>query len=346
MSEITLGKIAEHIGARLIGSAETKITGAMTLDKAGPGEITFLSNPKYENAAKATAAEAVIAASEIDTEADLLIVEDPYYGFMQSVVLLHGHREHPKIGISKQASVADSAKVGQGTNVHPFARICEDAKVGKRCEIYPGVFIGAGSVVGDDCILYPNSVVYDDSVLGDRVILQGCSVIGQDGFGFSTHKGVHHKIPQIGRAVLEDDVEIGSCAVVERGTLDDTIIGKGSKIGDAVAIGHGTKVGPYCLMVPQVAVAGSVNIGHHCVFGGQVGVVGHITIGDEVIVGAQAGVTGNVPSKSVVMGAPAIEVTKGKRAYALIEFLPEIRKKIRSMEKEITSLKAKVAEKK
>ena len=341
MPQKKLKDIANHVGGRIIGDAQVMIESASTLDSAGTGQITFLSNPKYAPKVKETQAAAVLVAQEVETNAVQIVTEDPYYAFMQAVVLLHGHREHPQTGISPQASVAESAVIGQNCNIHPFAIIHDNAVVGDNCQIYSGVFIGPNVTLGSDCIIYPNAVIYDGCQLDDRVIVQSNASVGQDGYGFATHKGEHHKIPQIGIVVLEDDVEIGSNCVIERGTLDNTIIGKGSKVGDAVAIGHGTKIGPHCLLVPQAGIAGSAELGHHCVIGGQVGVVGHIKIGNMVTVGAQAAVINNVPDGSTVLGAPAIDANKAKRAYALIETLPDIRKKLRLLDKEISKLKDK-----
>ena len=333
MQTKTLGELAKHVGGEVVGDAAMQIHSASTLDKAGPGQITFLSNKKYVPLVKDTQAGAVITAEKMDSRASLLIAEDPYYAFMQIVVLLHGHRQHPQTGVSSHAFVSSTAKLGSDCNIHPFATIGENAVIGKNCQVYPGAFIGPNVTVGDDCILYPNAVIYDGCVIGNRVIVQSSASIGQDGFGFATHQGVHHKIPQIGKVVLEDDVEIGSGCAIERGTLDDTVIGRGSKIGDLVAIGHGTKIGPYCLLVPQVGVSGSVTMGHHCVLGGQVGVVGHIKIGNLVKIGAKAGVVNNVPDGATIVGTPAIDANKAKRAYSLIEYLPEMRKKIKELER-------------
>jgi UDP-3-O-[3-hydroxymyristoyl] glucosamine N-acyltransferase len=331
----TLGELASHVGGTVVGNSAAPIHSASTLDKAGPGEITFLSNKKYAPQVKDTRADAVIVAEAMDSPASLIVVADPYYAFMQIVVLLHGHREHPRIGFSSQASVSASAKLATGCNVHPFAVVSENAVIGANCQLYPGVFIGPNVTIGDDCIFYPNAVIYDGCVIGHRVIVQSNASVGQDGFGFATHKGVHHKIPQIGRVILEDDVEIGSSCAIERGTLDDTVIGQGSKIGDMVAIGHGTKIGPHCLLVPQVGISGSVTMGHHCVLAGQVGVVGHIKIGNMVTIGAKAGVVGNVPDGAIIVGTPAIDASKAKRAYSLIEYLPEMKRKIKEIERQL-----------
>ena len=178
-------------------------------------------------------------------------------------------------------------------------------------------------------------MIYDKCKVGNRVIIQANATIGEHGFGFATHEGEHHKIPHIGRTIIEDDVEIGAGSGIERGTLDDTIIGRGSKLGDLVAIGHGTKVGPYSLLVAQVGIAGSTTLGHHCVAGGQAGIVGHINIGNMVKIGAQAGVINDVPDGKVIVGAPAIDASKARRAYSLIETLPEMRQSIRQIEKKL-----------
>lgn len=334
----TLKELADHIGGKIVGDESIKIQGASTLNKAGKGEITFLSNPKYVPQVKTTQASAVIVSQEMESSATLLIAEDPYYAFMQIVVLLHGHREHPTIGISPNATINETAVMGENCQINPNVTICENAKIGSNCYFYPGVFIGPNVEIGNDCILYPNAVIYDGCKIGNRVIVQSNASVGQDGFGFATHKGEHHKIPQIGRVILEDDAEIGSGCAIERGTLDDTIIGKGSKIGDLVAIGHGTKVGPGCLLVPQVGVAGSAELGQYVVLGGQVGVVGHIKIGNRVKVAAKAGVINSVPDSAVLAGTPAINAYKAKRAYSLIETLPDMRKKLKRLQRRLDAL--------
>jgi UDP-3-O-[3-hydroxymyristoyl] glucosamine N-acyltransferase len=336
----TLEQLAKHVGGKVIGNPETIIESAATLENARPGEISFLSNRKYKHQVAETKASAVIVGEEVETNAALLLVEDPYYAFMQIVVMLHGYRKHKKAGISSRASVADSAVLGENCNVDDFAVIGDKATVGRNCVIYPGVFIGPDTIIGEDCIIYPNAVIYDGCKVGNRVIIHANASIGQDGFGFATQEGTHHKIPQIGCVILEDDVEIGSGCAIERGTLDETIIGQGSKIGDMVAIGHGTKIGPHCLLVPQVGVAGSAVLGHHCVLGGQVGVVGHIKIGNMVTIGAQAGVINDIPDGATVLGAPAIDANIAKRAFTMIQYLPEMRKSIRRLEKSIAKIEA------
>jgi len=339
MAGRTLGELAKHVGGRIRGDAGTVIEAVSTIDKAGMGEITFLSNKKYEPQLKTTRASAVIVAKEVEIDAALLIVEDPYYAFMQIVVLMYGHRKHKDTGISKQASISGTAKIGKNCNIYDFATIDDNVIMGKNCVVYPGVFIGSDVSIGDDCIFYPNAVIYNGCQIGSRVIVHANATVGEDGYGFATHKGIHHKIPQVGIVILEDDVEIGAGSAIERATLGETIIRQGTKIGDNVAIGHGTVVGPHCLLVPQVGIAGSVTMGHHCVLGGQVGIAGHIKIGNMVQIGAKSGVSNNIPDGEILLGIPASDANRTKRVYATLSQLPEMRKKIRDLEKQLDELK-------
>lgn len=343
MQERTLGELAEYVGGRVCGDPNVVIKTASTLGRADEGDISFLTNRKYEKQLRTTKASAVIVGKETPTTTvPLLIADDPYYAFMQIMVLLHGHRKHKKVGISPQASISDTAKIGVDCHICDFATISDGAKIRDGCVIYPGVYIGRDVQIGNDSIIYPNVAVYDGCRIGNRVIINANSAIGEDGFGYATHKGIHHKIPQTGTVVIEDDVEIGACCGIERGTLSDTIIGQGSKLGDMVAIGHGTKVGPHCLLVAQVGIAGSTNIGHHCVVGGQVGIVGHINIGNNVTIAAQAGVINNIADNKVVLGAPAIEANMGRRAYSMIQYLPEMRQSIRDLQNQMKQIASSV----
>ncbi|MFC1635040.1 UDP-3-O-(3-hydroxymyristoyl)glucosamine N-acyltransferase [Planctomycetota bacterium] len=341
MQERTLGELAEYVGGHVCGDPNIVIRAASTLGRADNGEISFLTNRKYEKQLKTTKASAVIVGKETPAvTVPLLIAEDPYYAFMQIMVLLHGHRKHKKVGISPHAAISDTAKIGSDCHIYDFAIISDGARIKDGCIIYPGTYIGQDVHIGNDSIIYPNVTIYDGCKIGNRVIINANSAIGEDGFGYATHKGIHHKIPQTGLVVIEDDVEIGACCGIERGTLSDTVIGQGSKLGDSVTIGHGTRIGPHCLLVAQVGVAGSTNIGHHCMIGGQVGIVGHITIGNHVTIGAQAGVINSIPDNKVVLGAPAVDANMARRAYSMIQYLPDMRQSIRELQnkmKQITS---------
>ncbi len=293
-TSMRLDELARAISADLVGGdPSTDITSCATLEAAKPGQLSFLANPKYLAQLQTTSATAVCVSPAVtSTNTALLQSKDPYYAFTQAMILLHGFRKHPFTGI------------------HPRAYVDPTASVGENTIVYPNAFIGPRVKIGKDCIIYPNVTIYDDCVLGDRVTLHaGCS-IGQDGFGYATHarKGeapAHHKIPQIGNVVIEDDVELGANCSIDRATMGSTVIGRGTKFSNGVVIGHGTKVGPYNLYVAQVGIAGSVKTGAYVVMGGQVGVAGHLTIGDQVQIGAQAGIMNDLESKMNYVGSPA-----------------------------------------
>lgn len=318
---VTLKELAEVIGAELAGDGNVAITGVGTLEDAQPGQVTFLANPKYLKQLETTSASAVIVAPSVKIDRlPLLKAKDPYYAFALAVRHLHGPRKHPFAGIHPRATVDASASIGEGTI------------------IYPGAYVGPRARVGRDCVLFANVVVYDDCVIGDRVTVHANTSIGPDGFGYATNGGIHHKIPQIGNVVIEDDVEIGSNCSIDRAALGSTVIGKGSKLNDLIAIGHNTKMGPHCLIVSQVGIAGSSTIGHHVTLAGQVGVAGHIEVGDNVTVGAQAGVTNSVPEQSVLLGSPAMPIRQARRVAAVFVQLPELQERVKKVEQAVEEL--------
>jgi UDP-3-O-[3-hydroxymyristoyl] glucosamine N-acyltransferase len=313
---LTLKELAERIGAEPSGDLSAVIQSASTLEDAKPGQVSFLANPKYAKQLETTGASAVIVSPKVSCERqlNLLRAKDPYYAFAQAVVALHGFRKHPHEGIHPKAHVDPTAAVGQGA------------------AIYPGVFIGPRVKIGRDCILYPNVVIYDDCVLGDRVIIHANTTIGSDGYGYATHQGVHHKIPQTGNVVIEDDVEIGANSSIDRAALDSTVVGRGTKLGDNISIGHGTRIGEHCLIVALVGIAGSVTVGHHVTMAGQVGVAGHLTVGNNVTVAAQSGIIQDVPDNSVILGSPAMPLMHARRTYSIFRNLPELQDRLKKLE--------------
>jgi UDP-3-O-[3-hydroxymyristoyl] glucosamine N-acyltransferase len=319
---ITVSELAGKIGAAVVGDGELKVSSLATLEEAQPGQVSFLSNPKYEKLLETTDASAVIASkSTRSTRVTILRCDDPYHAFMQAMVLIHGHRKHPHTGIHPQAHVDPTAKLGPG------------------CILYPGAYVGPRAILGKDCILYPNAVVYDDCILHDRVILQAGAVIGQDGFGFATHKGIHHKIPQAGIVELHDDVEIGSNVTIQRAALGKTSVGAGTKISDLVAIGHGTSLGDHGLLVSLSGIAGSTKIGHHLTMGGQAGIAGHLVLGNRVTIAARGGVISDADDGTVLYGAPATPAPHGRKGLSILAQLPELAERIRQLEKQVEQLR-------
>jgi UDP-3-O-[3-hydroxymyristoyl] glucosamine N-acyltransferase len=324
---MTLKELAAAIGAEVVGGdPEHVIDSVATLEDAREGQVSFLSNARYTRLLETTKASAVIVARNVRSErVALLRTQDPYYAFRQAMVKLHGFRRHPHAGIHPAAHVDPTATVGEGT------------------VLYPGVYVGPRAKIGRDCILYPNVVVYDDCVLGDRVTLHANCSIGHDGFGYATarlpgEEVRHHKIPQAGNVVIEDDVELGAGCAVDRATLGSTVIGRGTKFSNLVTLGHGTRVGRHGLFVAMVGLAGSVKAGDYVTLAGQVGVAGHLEIGDRVTVGAQSGVMNDVPSGTTLVGSPAMPAGQARRVYTVFQQLPELLDRIRKLEQRLQEL--------
>ncbi|MFP4140586.1 MAG: UDP-3-O-(3-hydroxymyristoyl)glucosamine N-acyltransferase [Phycisphaerae bacterium] len=343
MDEMTLSELADHLGGTLEGNGDVTVTAMASLTDAGPGEVAFLANDKYIPQMAETKAAAVIVATDYDGPGDTLIrCDDPYFAFRNAMVAFHGFRQPEFEGIDDRASIHPTATLGEGVSIAPFVTVGPGARIGDGCVLYPGVYVGPNVIMGERCILHPNVTLYDETHLGDRVTVHAGSSIGHDGFGYATHQGAHHKIPQAGHVVVEDDCEFGACCAIDRSAMGETRIGTGTKFSDLVTIGHGTKMGNHCLVVAQTGIAGSTTIGNYCVFAGQVGVSGHIHIGDGVQAGAQAGIIGDTPAGQKVWGTPAIPFARSKRAYRCLARLPEMRKEIRLLRKQLDALEKQV----
>lgn len=343
--KITADQLAKRIGASVRGDGSKQLIGCAGLGDAGPEHISFVANPKYLRALTDTRAAAVLVSARDERYAPedltLLIADDPYFAFREAVVVLHGFRIQPKPGISDQAVVAPDATVDPSCSIQPFVYIAPGAKVGAGSVIYPNCFVGPNAMIGRDCVLYPNVTVYNDCHLGDRVTLHAGCVIGQDGFGYATHQGKHHKIPQIGNVVIEDDVEMGAACTIDRATVGSTRIGQGSKFSDLIAIGHGTTIGKHNLLVAQVGIAGSTQTGDYVVIGGQAGIAGHIKLGDQVQIAAKSGVIDDLPDAGPYGGAPAMPMHQARRSLLAMGRLPELLQDFRKLQKRVTELEAK-----
>lgn len=348
MVKLKLSKLADILTstgfpAKLEGR-DSDIHGVNTLGEAKEGEITFLSNQRYVAAVKDTAATAVIARPGVEIPETLAVLrcDDPYGAVTVAIITLHGHRQHPWWGLSSLASIDASAKIGANPNIAAGVTIAADAVIGDNCTVYPGCYLADGVRIGNDCTLFPNVVIYNRCELGDRVTIHAGSVIGEDGLGYAPNGDKWVKIPQVGRAVIGDDVEIGANCTIDRATLGQTEIGAGTKFGNVVVIGHGTKIGPDCMFVGLVGVAGSVTVGRHVTLAGQVGVAGHLAIGDGATVGAQSGIAGNVESKASVFGSPAIPIENAKRSMYVFQKLPDWVRRIKELEREVRDLREQV----
>jgi UDP-3-O-[3-hydroxymyristoyl] glucosamine N-acyltransferase len=340
LSELARFIASQGISCEVEGDTSVTVSSVATLEEAGEGQISFLSNPKYERELAVTRASAVLVRPDVTLERamNLLRTPDPYAAVTVAIVRLHGYRAHPQWGRSPAAWIAPTAVIGRGANIGPGVHIDESVEIGDNATIYPGVYIARHCRLGNDVTLFPNVVIYEDCVLGDRVAIHAGTVIGEDGLGYAPVNGKWVKIPQIGGVIIGDDVEIGANCTIDRATLGATVIGSGTKFSNLIAIGHGTRIGEDCLFVAQVGLAGSVNVGRHVTMAGQAGVVGHITIGDNAQVGAKAGVTGSVKPGVTVLGAPAVPIEQCRRQLAIIQKLPALKKEILRLRRDLDRL--------
>lgn len=328
----------------LEGDPAKPIARVATLEDAGADDISFLSNQKYERLLDTTSAGAIVLRPDAAAPADRFArirVADPYAAITVLIVRLHGYRRHgrPDGCGDGPPRVHASARVGDGAIIHPGATVDADVVIGRDAVIYPGCYIGPRCRLGDRVVLHPNVVLYEDTQIGDRVTIHANSVIGEDGLGYAPVNGEWVKIPQIGFVEIQDDVEIGAGCAVDRATLGKTVIGRGTKMSNLIAIGHGSRVGEHCLFVAQVGVAGSVSIGRHVTLAGQSGVVGHVRIGDNATVGARAGVTASVPDGETVLGEPARPIHDMRRQVVYVSRLPELYEQVKRLERQVAALR-------
>jgi UDP-3-O-[3-hydroxymyristoyl] glucosamine N-acyltransferase len=303
---VPLSQIVTFVSGRY-GGPDAEIDGVAPLAEATERHISFLSNPKYAAQLETTNAAAVLVSSDLGGDSPKWIrVANPYYAMATTVARFFAHRPRPA-GISPQASVASSARLGSNVVIGAFTSIGDDVVLGDGVVIYPNVTIEPGVTIGDGTIVYPQVSIYYGSRIGRRCILHSGVVIGGDGFGFATDEsGTHHKIPQVGIVRIEDDVEIGAGTTIDRAALGETVIGEGTKIDNLVQIGHNVRVGRRCLLVAQVGIAGSTTLGDAVQVGGQSGFAGHLKIGDRVRVYSKSAVFEDVPDGVWVRGIPAV----------------------------------------
>ena len=326
MAAVSIGEIVDLVAGDFEGDRNQTIHSVGPLASAANDQLSFLSNRKYAAELATTKAGAVLVPKKLEgCDSRWIRVDDPYFAFAKIMARWFSNRPMPK-GVSARAVVAESAKLGENVALGHFAVVGENVVVGNNVTIFQNVSIEAGSVIGDDCIIYPNVVIYDGSRIGNRCIIHSGVVIGSDGYGFATHAGKHHKIPQIGIVRIEDDVEIGAGTTIDRAALGETVIGEGTKIDNLVQIGHNVKVGKHCLLVSQVGIAGSTELGDYVAVAGQSGFSGHLKIGNRVQVAAKSAVLDDVPDDTKVMGSPAVPFTEFARRHAALKNLARKKK--------------------
>ena len=324
-------------GEIVSGNGDIDITGVSGISDAKAGDVTFLSSKKYlKDLANCKAACVLVQQPLVDVSITQLKVANPYLAF--AILLERFHIKPMKpAGISGDAIVSEKAVIAKDVSIFPFSYVADGVTVGKGTVVYPYVFIGENTTVGEGCVLYPHVTLREGVTIGNRVIIHSGTVIGSDGFGYVFDEGRHYKIPQVGGVIIEDDVEIGSNASVDRATTGNTIIGKGTKIDNLSQIAHNVKIGQHSVIVAQAGIGGSTEIGDYVTLAGQVGVADHTVIESGTMIGAQSGIMGHI-AKGAYSGSPAIPHRDWLRAQALYAKLPEMQKRIREIEEKIQKL--------
>ncbi len=336
-----LSEIVDRLGGALEGDGEIEIVSVAGLGEADAGDISFLANPKYAAQVASAKASAVIVPNNWDRPAQcaLVRVENSDQSFAEVAELFYEEPPRPVAGVHPTAVVVESASLGEGVSIGANCTVEAGVVIGANTVISANCYIGYKSVIGADCLLYPQVSTREFCEIGNRVIIHNGSVIGSDGFGYAVQEdGSRTKIPQIGKVVIEDDVEIGANVAIDRARFGKTRIGKGSKIDNLVQIAHNVVIGEHTVMCGQSGISGSTVVGSRCILAGQAGLAGHLNVGDGAIVGAQAGVMKDVPPKEFVMGSPAMNHIVAKKAVANMVTLPKLKEKIKRLEAELKKL--------
>lgn len=332
-----LKDFAEIIKGVIHGNPEIEITGVSGIADAHEGDITFVSSAKYLRQACESKASCIIVKELIpDIKASQLIISNPYFAFAKAIECFYPSPTF-QAGISEKAVISGRVRFGKDVSVYPCAYLSDDISIGDGTIILPGVFIGEKTTIGKNCIIHPNVVIREGVTIGDRVIIHSGTVIGSDGYGYTFEKGEHYKIPQVGGVIIEDDVEIGSNVSIDRATLGNTVIGRGTKIDNLVQIAHNVKIGERSLIIAQVAIGGSSELGSYVSIGGQAALADHTVIESGTMIAGQSGLFGHVP-KGIYSGTPAMPHKNWLKSQALFAKLPEMYKRIRELENKIKSL--------
>jgi UDP-3-O-[3-hydroxymyristoyl] glucosamine N-acyltransferase len=335
---VKLRELAARLDCELRGDGDVEIRGVAGLDDAGPGDLSFLANPRYAGKLGTTRAAAVVLPAAHASDRPALVSDNPYLAFARAVALVRP-LPRPAPGVDASARVHESAVLGEGVHVGALAVVGPLARVGARSVLHPHVVLYDGVELGEDCVLHSGVHVRERCRLGSRVVVQNGAVIGGDGFGFARDaQGRYHKFPQVGVVVVEDDVEIGALSAIDRAALGETRVGRGTKLDNLVQVGHSVTIGEDSVLAGQVGIAGSTRLGKRVTLAGQVGVAGHLEIGDGVTVTAQTGIPGSVEAGALISGSPALENRAWLKSTAVFAKLPELQRRLRELERRVESL--------
>ncbi len=340
--ELTAKQLAEIVKGEVVGDEGAKITNYAKIEEAHEGSLTFLANPKYTHYIYTTKASVVLVNKKFEPEktisATLIKVEDPYATLAMLLNMVSAMQPQKK-GIESPVYVSEGVEVPDDIYLGAFAYIGQNVKIGKNVKIYPQCYIGDNVTIGDNVLLYSGVKVYQGCEIKNNCIIHSGVVIGSDGFGFAPKDGSYEKIAQIGRVIIEEDVEIGANTTVDRATMGATVVKKGVKLDNLIQVAHNVEIGEHTVIAAQTGIAGSVKIGKHNMIGGQVGFAGHITIGDNNQIGAQSGIHANPGDGKVIIGSPAVDARMFMKQSAYLKRLGDMYNSIREIEKELNNLK-------
>ncbi|TAF00635.1 MAG: UDP-3-O-(3-hydroxymyristoyl)glucosamine N-acyltransferase [Runella slithyformis] len=342
--EFTVKQIAAMLNGKVEGDESLKINQLAKIEEARAGQISFLSNPKYESYLYTTQAAAVIVGQDFDPKKDfsttLIRVENAYTAFTKLLEeyekILKGH----KIGIEQPSYVGASTQLGQNIYLGAFAYVGSNTHIGNDVKIYPQAYVGDNVQIGDNTIIHPGVRIYNNTIIGKNCVIFANSVVGGDGFGFAPQPdGSYRTIPQLGNVIIEDNVNIGSNVTIDCATMGSTIIREGVKLDNLIQVAHNVEIGKNTVMAAQSGIAGSTKVGENCVVGGQVAIIGHITVADRTQMGGQSGVNRSVkePGKAL-NGTPAMDMKDSLRSLAMFRKLPEMDKKLKELETRLNEL--------
>lgn len=346
---MTAGELAGLVQGDLTGDANAVITDVRTIPQAGPTDVVFAGDKAHFRKLKKCSAGVVLlgrsfadSASSLTEARAVIVVDEPQAAVVKVLEKLRPQRPRPVIGRSTLATIAPSARIGEGTNVYPGAIVGENVSIGKNCDIHSGVVLGPGATIGDDCVLFPNAVLYPDVTLGNRVILHAGVVIGSDGFGYRFVNGRHVKVPHFGTVKVEDDVEIGSNSTIDKAVIGTTLIGAGSKLDNLVMVAHNVEMGKHNVLASQVGFAGSSKSGDYCVLGGQAGVADHVTLSDRVTLGAKAAAHKDL-EPGTYHGIPVLPEIEALKVVMATRKLPDMKDQIKELQEQVKALTERLA---
>jgi len=345
---LNLGELAVALGGGLVGDPDLVVLAVRGLEEAGPQDLSFLANPRYREQLAATRAGAVLVRQE-DASARpegcaALVTGEPYAAFAHALRILNPETDPLAWGRHPAAVVSPEARVHPETWLGPGVVVEAGAEIGARCRLEGLTWVGRGAVLGEDCRIHSGVQIRERCVLGKRVVLQSGVVVGSDGFGFAPVEGGSVKVPQTGRVLIEDDVEVGANTCLDRGTLGDTIVRKGARLDNLIQVAHNVEIGEGTLMAAQCGVAGSTRIGARCLIGGGTRFIGHVNIGEQVHVGGNSGVTGAIPDGRTYAGFPARPHREFLAQQAALARLPELLKAVRGLEKRLAEAERRLQE--